>query len=96
MDESKPVADRSACFHASMANNLLHQALQVRNKYSVMNIALCGGVFQNRILTELSAGLLENAGFDVHIPETIPVNDAGLSYGQVIEFAGRQPHSNGS
>ena len=35
-------------------------------------------------------------GFDVHIPDTIPVNDAGLSYGQIIEFVSRQQYSNGS
>jgi hydrogenase maturation protein HypF len=95
-DDSRPVANRSACFHASMANNLLQQAVQISTEHSVRNIALSGGVFQNRFLTELTAELLENAGFDVHIPDTIPVNDAGLSYGQIIEFVSRQQYSNGS
>jgi hydrogenase maturation factor HypF (carbamoyltransferase family) len=33
--------------------------------------------------------LLENNGFSVMLPEDIPVNDAGISFGQVIEFAAK-------
>ncbi len=36
------------------------------------------------------AGLAQ-AGFRAHLPARIPCNDAGLSFGQVIEAASRQP-----
>jgi hydrogenase maturation protein HypF len=96
MDESKPVKERAACFHASMADNLLHQALRIRAEHSISNIALSGGVFQNRLLVELCIERLESAGFNVHISEAVPVNDAGLSYGQIIEYANQRQYSNGS
>jgi len=95
MDESNPVEERAACFHSSMAHNLLHQALRIRAEHSIRNIALSGGVFQNRLLVELCVERLESSGFNVHIPEAVPVNDAGLSYGQIIEYANRLQYSNG-
>jgi hydrogenase maturation protein HypF len=93
MDEARPVTERAACFHTSMASNLLQQALHICREHSVRHVALSGGVFQNRVLTELSVKLLESTGFTVQLPETVPVNDAGLSYGQIIEYASRQRDS---
>jgi hydrogenase maturation protein HypF len=90
LDESRPVMQRSACFHASLAHALLAQALQARESHGIEHIGLCGGVFQNRVLTESACHLLTAAGFDVTLPEHIPVNDAGISYGQVIEFGSRE------
>ena len=86
LDGANPVEQRADCFHRSMANNLLQQAVRIRDEQPVSQVALSGGVFQNRRLCELSVDLLNEAGFHVHIPATIPINDAGLSYGQVIEF----------
>ena len=48
-------------------------------------MALSGGVFQNRILTERVEALLTAAGFEVLIPCRLPVNDAAISFGQLIE-----------
>jgi hydrogenase maturation protein HypF len=89
LDESLPAMQRAACFHASLAGALLAQALQAREIHGIERIGLCGGVFQNRVLTESAWRLLTAAGFDVALPEHIPVNDAGISYGQVIEFGSR-------
>lgn len=87
LDASRTIADRSACFHASMADCILQQARRARSDHGTRLIGLSGGVFQNRILTEQVISLLENDGFAVRMPETIPVNDAGISFGQVIEYA---------
>ncbi len=73
-----------------MAHGLLQQALVVRSEYGVNAVSFSGGVFQNRVLTERAIALLDSAGFEVYLPEAIPVNDAGISFGQVIEYA----HSN--
>jgi len=40
-------------------------------------------------LSELAAHRLEEAGFRVLLPQRIPCNDGGISYGQVAEFLGR-------
>jgi hydrogenase maturation protein HypF len=53
----------------------------------VRRIGLSGGVFQNRVLTERAQALLMDEGFEVLIPQRLPVNDAGISYGQLIEAA---------
>jgi hydrogenase maturation protein HypF len=84
------VALRAAGFHTSLAHALLAQALQARESHGIERIGLSGGVFQNRVLTDTTCCLLAAAGFDVALPEHIPVNDAGISYGQVIEFGSRE------
>ena len=89
LDSKRPVNERAAVFHASLADTLLQQARQARTQHGVNRIGLSGGVFQNRILTELVMVLLENDDFQVHLPEEIPINDAGLSFGQVIEYVMR-------
>jgi len=67
----------------------LQQSRQARSSQGVSDIGLSGGVFQNRVLTEQAVALLENDGFNVILPEAVPVNDAGISFGQVIEYGMR-------
>ena len=86
MDTSRPVTERATSFHASMAATMLQQARQARTSQGVNDIGLSGGVFQNRVLTEQAVTLLENDGFNVMLPKDIPVNDAGISFGQIIEY----------
>ena len=76
---------RAARFHSSLAHALRSQALAVRGDCGVNRVALAGGVFQNRILTEQAVGLLTDAGFEVLIPQRLPLNDAAISFGQIIE-----------
>lgn len=85
-DQTQAPARRAACFHASLAHALLDQARRLREQNGINNIGLTGGVFQNRLLTETAKFLLEQNGFQVHIPSQIPVNDAGICLGQVMEF----------
>jgi hydrogenase maturation protein HypF len=83
-------AVRAAMFHSSLAQALCEQALAVREHTGVARVGLSGGVFQNRVLTEQAHALLSTAGFEVLIPERLPVNDAAISYGQLIEAAAVQ------
>ena len=85
-DITLTVSERASLFHASMAQVLLQQARAVRDEHGVSTVAFAGGVFQNRVLSEHAISLLSNDGFSVHLPELIPVNDAGISFGQVMEF----------
>jgi hydrogenase maturation protein HypF len=86
LDSGLSVSRRASLFHASLAHAMLQQARAIRSEYSVNTVSFSGGVFQNRILTEHALTLLSNDGFSVHLPELIPVNDAGISFGQVIEY----------
>ncbi len=85
-DTARPAAERAARFHLSLAQALVEQAKQLRTQTGIRSVGLTGGVFQNRVLAEAAIGLLERAGFNAHLPQRVPVNDAGLSFGQVIEF----------
>jgi hydrogenase maturation protein HypF len=85
-DTTRPVAERAARFHLSLVQALVDQALKLRAQTGISSVGLSGGVFQNRLLAEAAIDRLQAAGFAVHLPQRIPVNDAGLSFGQVIEF----------
>ena len=85
-DEARPVADRAARFHLSLAQALVDQAQQLREQTGIRSVGFTGGVFQNRLLAEAVIERLQVAGFSAHLPRRVPVNDAGLSFGQVIEF----------
>ncbi len=86
LDSTLSVSARASMFHASLAHAMLRQARAIREEHGVNVISFCGGVFQNRVLTEHALALLSADGFKVHLPELIPVNDAGISFGQVIEY----------
>jgi hydrogenase maturation protein HypF len=92
MDTSRPASERACRFHLSMAHALLQQAKQLRQDTGVNSVGLAGGVFQNRVLTEKSIELLGGEGFEVTLPLLMPVNDAAISFGQIIEYGYNRNH----
>jgi len=88
-NDALPAAERAASFHLSLAHALVDQATQLREQTGIRSVGLTGGVLQNRLLAEAAIERLESAGFKAHLPRRTPVNDAGLSFGQVIEFLHR-------
>jgi hydrogenase maturation protein HypF len=50
-------------------------------------VALSGGCFQNRLLTELTVARLEEDGVKVYWHQRVPPNDGGISLGQVVAAA---------
>jgi hydrogenase maturation protein HypF len=90
LDTRVDPAVRAAVLHASLAHTVCEQARAVREHTGVSRVGLSGGVFQNRILCEQAQSLLSAAGFEVLIPRRLPVNDAAISFGQLIEAAALQ------
>jgi hydrogenase maturation protein HypF len=88
-DESTSAGRRAAAFHASMAEALVAQVDRLRQEMPTDCVALTGGVFQNRRLTELVRDRLEDRGLRLALDEQLPVNDGGLSAGQIVEYAAR-------
>jgi len=88
-DAGRPMETRAGLFHDTLAEALLRQACAVAESRPVGAVGLCGGVFQNRRLTEACVQRLRDAGFEIVLGERLPVNDAALSFGQVVEYAGR-------
>jgi hydrogenase maturation protein HypF len=86
-DQSRSIAHRSGYLHSVLANTIaeiVHRQLQTQ----VFDyVGLSGGVFQNRLLTELVVRHLQDAGIRYRLHENIPANDGGISYGQIIEYA---------
>lgn len=85
MDPRRSAAERGSIFHASIAAAVSAFACQMRQRRGISTIALSGGVFQNNLLTSQILSRLEHRGIRVVIPEQVPLNDAGLSFGQIIE-----------
>ncbi|OQW93478.1 MAG: hypothetical protein BWK79_10935, partial [Beggiatoa sp. IS2] len=86
LTEPLAIGERAAGWHLSLAHALLAQAQLLRREYAIGQVGLSGGVFQNRRLTETVLDLLETAGFTVFLPQQVPVNDAGICFGQVVEI----------
>jgi hydrogenase maturation protein HypF len=55
-----------------------------RKKTDLNEVALSGGVWQNRILLDLVRDELENDGFVVYFHKQTPANDGGLALGQAM------------
>ncbi len=85
LDATRPLAERAADFHASLAEALRQQVLILRLEHAFNAVGLTGGVFQNRILTERITALLQDDGFTVYLAQAVPCNDAGISFGQIVE-----------
>jgi len=88
-DITLPVGQRAGIFHASLARALAEQAESVSRESGTRRVALTGGVFQNRVLTELVVAELDARAFHVCLDDQLPVNDGGLCAGQVVEYAAR-------
>ena len=83
------VAQRAVIFHESMAGLIVESALLARKQHGINHVGFSGGVFQNRVLVERAASLLEVEGFEVVLSTRVPANDGGLSLGQIIEYGYR-------
>jgi hydrogenase maturation protein HypF len=82
-------ATRAGAVHAAFADAIVRVAEAQRDAMRCAVVGLTGGVFQNRLLSELAAARLAESGFRVLLPALVPANDGGLSYGQVADFVGR-------
>ena len=84
-----PVATIAGRFHVSIAMMLAEACRRAHEQTGLNNVALSGGVFQNRLLLERLMALLEELGFHVYINRLVPPNDGGVSLGQAAIAAAR-------
>jgi len=77
-----PAGIISAKFHNGIAAALLAMAKQARESTKLNTVALSGGVFCNRYLTNRLIKLLNKDGFSVLFNRDVPANDGGISVGQ--------------
>lgn len=75
-----PIGVKAAKFH----NALVEVIVQVARRAGEPRVALTGGCFQNRYLTERAVRRLREAGFRPYWHQRIPPNDGGLALGQAL------------
>lgn len=82
--ESKEISAISARFHNTLVRIILEISKRMRDQTSVNKVILSGGVFQNQYLLEKSLYLLRGNRFEVFTNHLVPVNDGGISLGQMV------------
>lgn len=81
--ETGESADRLALdFHITIARSSARIAREICAREGIDTVALSGGVFMNRLLLQLLTRELKSMGLTVLIPQTVPVNDGCIAYGQ--------------
>ncbi len=73
----------AARFH----NSLVDAIVAVAERVGERSIALSGGCFQNRYLTERTVRRLTDAGFAPSWHQRVPPNDGGIALGQILAAA---------
>jgi hydrogenase maturation protein HypF len=84
-----PLGTIAARFHRGLARATASACEQLAGERGLDIVALAGGVFQNRVLLELTVAELERAGLQTLVPERLPPGDGGISYGQAAVAAAR-------
>lgn len=79
----------SAKFH----NTLAEAIVTVANRIGAQRVALSGGCFQNRYLTERSVTRLREEGFQPYWHQRVPPNDGGIALGQIAAARRMLAHS---
>jgi hydrogenase maturation protein HypF len=83
MNGGVSVAEISAKFH----NALAEAVVEIAEKVGAVPVALSGGCFQNRYLTERVVARLRAENFQPYWHQRVPTNDGGIALGQI--FAAR-------
>ena len=83
------VGAMSARFHATVAAGAAEVCAGLCDLRGLRDVALSGGVFQNRILLEGVTERLGDAGLTVYSNSLVPTNDGGVSLGQAAVAVAR-------
>jgi hydrogenase maturation protein HypF len=89
VERGVPVPAVSARFHNALAGATATACRTAADRAGVPTVVLSGGVFQNRTLLARTRALLEADGLRVLVPELLPPNDGGISYGQLAVAGAR-------
>jgi hydrogenase maturation protein HypF len=76
-------------FHNAMISAALEMAAYGRDVSCEDRIVLSGGVMMNQLLAEGFIERLKRHRFEVFLPSLVPVNDGGISLGQIYAIGGK-------
>jgi hydrogenase maturation protein HypF len=74
----------SVKFHNTIARMINEMCRLIAYETGITQIALSGGVFQNRLLLRRTISLLEGSDLQVFTHRQVPCNDGGISLGQAV------------
>ncbi len=84
-----PTGRVAARFHNALAAATAAACTRLALRRGLHQVVLSGGSFQNRILLERVTANLRRTGLRVLVPERLPPNDGGISFGQAAVAAAR-------
>jgi hydrogenase maturation protein HypF len=84
LTEGTAIATISARFHCTVAQIIVEVCSRLTTDTGIRQVALSGGVFQNRLLLRRVATALSAAGLTPIIHAQVPCNDGGVSLGQAV------------
>jgi hydrogenase maturation protein HypF len=82
--QGKGTSTIAARFHTTVSEMVLEMCQLISQKTGIKQVALSGGVFQNRFLQRKIISLLMSQDFTVFSHNNIPCNDGGISLGQAV------------
>jgi hydrogenase maturation protein HypF len=74
----------SVKFHNTVAQMINEMCGLIADETGITQVALSGGVFQNRLLLRKAVSLLEGSGLQVLTHRQVPCNDGDVSLGQAV------------
>lgn len=77
-----PAGQLALDFHVTIARASARIANEICAREGLDTVALSGGVFMNRLLLQLLTRELKSMGLTVLVPNSVPVNDGCIAYGQ--------------
>ena len=82
--DGENICDLAKFFHESLAEFTAQICEDLSLRTKIKTVALSGGVFQNSLLSSLTAQKIQRRGLKVLRHELIPANDGGICYGQAV------------
>ncbi len=79
-----PVPMISLKFHNTVAQIIAGMCKMIVKETGITQVALSGGVFQNRLLLKLTTTALQRDDFSVLTHHLVPCDDSGISLGQAV------------
>jgi len=89
IETGSPTSTIAHRFHLTVASAATDICLRISRTTGLDRIILSGGVFQNRLLSEMIYTALTNQGRQVFTHRLVPPNDGGIALGQAA-IAGRR------
>ena len=86
-ENALPLSMISSRFHNSIGEATIELVAKISKEENIFTAALSGGVFENKYLLTYILKGLSNIGIKTYFNQQVPINDGGLSFGQLAAAA---------